>query len=106
MIRDSRISHTWRRAPLTHELAVDVLPDVCVASSPRLRHVHRLERTTCLGEPIDDVLIDHIMVLMLCANSERIGAGTCPCLNPGAYFLLGIFDEHFSLDELQRVGSG
>ena len=61
---------------------------------------------TCLGEPIDDVLIDQIMVLMLFANSERVGAGTCPCLNPGAYFLLGIFDEHFSLDELQRVGSG
>ena len=93
MIRDSRISHTWRRAALTHELAVDVLPDVCVASSPRLRHAHRLERTTCLGEPIDDVLIDHTMVLLLCANSERIGAGTCPCLNLGAYFLLGVFDE-------------
>ena len=67
-----------------------VLPDVCVASSPRLRHAHRLERTTCLGEPIDDVLIDHTMVLLLCANSERIGAGKCPCLNPRAYFLLGI----------------
>ena len=32
---------------------------------------------TCLGEPIDDVLIDHTMVLLLCANSERIGAGKC-----------------------------
>ena len=98
MIRDSRISHTWRRAALTHELAVDVLPDVCVASSPRLRHAHRLERTTCLGEPIDDVLIDHTMVLLLCANSERIGAGTCPCLNPRAYFLLGIYDDQFFRD--------
>ena len=28
---------------------------------------------TCLGEPIDDVLIDQIMVLMLFANSERVG---------------------------------
>ena len=77
---------------------MDVLPDVCVASSPRLRHAHRLERTTCLGEPIDDVLIDHTMVLLLCANSERIGAGTCPCLNPRAYFLLGIYDEQYFRD--------
>ena len=61
---------------------------------------------TCLGEPIDDVLIDQIMVLMLLANSERVGAGTCPCLNPGAYFLLGIFDEQFDLDNLHRVDRG
>ena len=61
---------------------------------------------TCLGEPIDDVLIDQIMVLMLLANSERVGAGTCPCLNLGAYLLLSIFDEQFVLDNLHRVDSG
>ena len=61
--RDSRISHTWRRAALTHELAV--LPDVCVAFQAPPPLALRLERMTCLGEPIDDVLIDQIMVLLL-----------------------------------------
>ena len=60
----------------------------------------------CLGEPIDDVLIDQIMVLMLFANSERVGAGTSPCLNPGAYFLFGVFGERFFIDGLYHVGSG
>ena len=28
-------------------------------------------------------------------RQRRVGAGTCPRLNPGAYFLLGIFNEQF-----------
>ena len=44
------------------------------------------------------MLLDQIMVLVLFANSERVGAGTCPRLNLGAYFLLGVFDEQFFLD--------
>ena len=55
----------WRRAALTHELAVDLLPDVCVAFQAPPPLALRLERMTCLGEPIDDVLIDQIMVLLL-----------------------------------------
>ena len=34
---------------------------------------------------------------------KRVGAGTCPCLNPAAFFLLGIFGEEAVL--LQRVGA-
>ena len=52
------------------------------------------------------MLIDQIMALMLFANSERVGAGTRPCLNPGAYFLLGVFDERFHFHGRHRVDSG
>ena len=34
---------------------------------------------------------------------RRFGAGTCPCLNLGAYFHLGIFNEQFDFDGLHRV---
>ena len=44
-----------------------------------------------------------LMVLMLFANSERVGAGTCPRLNLGAYFLLGILNEQFFVDDLHGV---
>ena len=37
---------------------------------------------------------------------RRFGAGTCPCLNLGAYFHLGIFNEQFDFDDLHRVDSG
>ena len=37
---------------------------------------------------------------------RRFGAGTCPCLNLGAYFHLGIFNEQFDFDGLHRVDSG
>ena len=70
---DSRIS-SWRQAALTHELAVDVLPDVCVAfqappppcalsranvvpGRADRRHAHRPDH----GADAD-------------ANSERVGA--------------------------------
>ena len=44
-----------------------------------------------------------LMVLMLFANSERVGAGTCPRLNLGAYFLFGVFNEQFFFDSLHQV---
>ena len=47
-----------------------------------------------------------LMVLMLFANSERVGAGTCPRLNLGAYFLLGVFGERIFNDDLRHVGRG
>ena len=72
-------------------------------SRPCLRHALRLQRITCLEEPIDDVFLDQIMVLVLFANSERVGAGTCPRLNLGAYFLLGILNEQFFVDDLHGV---
>ena len=101
--RDSRISHTWRQAALTHELAVDLLPDVCVAfqappppcapsrandvpGRADRRRAHRLDRGA-----------DAVRQL------RRFGAGTCPCLNLGAYFHLGIFNEQFDFDGLHRV---
>ena len=49
------------------------------------------------------MLLDQIMVLVLFANSERVGAGTCPRLNLGAYFLLGILNEQFFVDDLHGV---
>ena len=42
-----------------------MLPNVCVAFQAPPPLALRLERMTCLGEPIDDVLIDQIMVLLL-----------------------------------------
>ena len=58
---------------LTHELAVDLLPHACLCGlpGPDRRHALRLERTVFFGEPIDDLLVDQIMVVMLFADSEQ-----------------------------------
>ena len=73
MKRDSRISHSWRQAALTHELALDLLPRSCLRGlpGPGRRYALRFERIVFLGEPINDLLVHYIMVVMLFADSEQ-----------------------------------
>ena len=78
MKRDSRISHTWRQAALTHELALDLLPRSCLRGlpGPGHRHVLCFVRIVFLGEPID-LFVDQMVVRLFAESEQDNDRSTC-----------------------------
>ena len=78
MKRDSRISHSWRQAALTHELALDLLPRSCLRGlpGPGHRHVLCFVRIVLLGEPID-LFVDQMVVRLFAESEQDNDRSTC-----------------------------